>query len=148
MNFAEGTRFSEAKRVQRGSPYRHLLSPRVGGFLTLVEAVEQGVDGLIDLTLIYPQDVSFWTFLAGGLPEIEIRANRIDGACLPSTRESASRWLEERWREKDAAIAERREVASALGVPASSEASGLCSDPKDLHGPGGTADRGGGKERT
>lgn len=116
MNFAEGTRFSEAKRVQRGSPYRHLLSPRIGGFLTLIEGVEEGVDGLIDLTLIYPKEVSFWGFLAGGLPEIEIRAKRIDGACLPATRESASRWLAERWSEKDAAIAERRGASIARGV--------------------------------
>ncbi|MDT8280970.1 MAG: hypothetical protein RQ806_10550, partial [Erythrobacter sp.] len=48
MNFGEGTRFSEAKRVQRASPYRHLLSPRVGGLLTLIETVEhEAVDGLI-----------------------------------------------------------------------------------------------------
>lgn len=116
MNFAEGTRFSEAKRVQRGSPYHHLLSPRIGGFLTLIETVEhEAVDGLIDLTLIYPRNVSFWAFLAGGLPEIEIRAKRIGSACLPSTRESASRWLAERWSEKDAAIAERREAVTARG---------------------------------
>jgi len=115
MNFAEGTRFDEAKRVQRGSPYRHLLSPRIGGFLTLVEAVEEGVEGLIDLTLIYPSNVSFWTFLAGELPEIEIRAERIDRACLPTTRESASRWLAERWSQKDAKIAACREAASARG---------------------------------
>jgi len=122
MNFAEGTRFSEAKRVQGGSPYRHLLRPRVGGFLALVEAVEQGqgVDGLIDLTLIYPKNVSFWAFLAGGLPEIEIRAERIDRASLPADRESASRWLAERWSAKDAAIAERREAARAHGASASS----------------------------
>lgn len=122
MNFAEGTRFSEAKRAQGGSPYRHLLRPRVGGFLTLVEAVEQGqgVDGLIDLTLIYPKDVSFWAFLAGGLPEIEIRAERIERTRLPTDRESASRWLAERWSAKDAAIAERRDAARARGVSASS----------------------------
>lgn len=123
MNFAEGTRFSEVKRVQRSSPYRHLLTPRVGGFLTLTEAVEEGVEGLIDLTLVYPKDVSFWGFLAGDLPEIEIRAQRIDSACLPRTRESASRWLAERWSEKDAAIAESREPAIARGASESSEAS-------------------------
>ena len=31
LNFIEGTRFSENKRVDRKSPYNHLLQPRAGG---------------------------------------------------------------------------------------------------------------------
>ena len=32
LNFIEGTRFSDQKRVDRQSDYRNLLKPRAGGF--------------------------------------------------------------------------------------------------------------------
>jgi 1-acyl-sn-glycerol-3-phosphate acyltransferase len=108
MNFAEGSRFSEARRLDSGSRYRHLLEPRVGGLLTLVEALGGELEAVVDLTLIYPRSVSFWRFLSGAVPEVEILAEVIDPATLPRTREEASRWLETRWARKDAAIESAR----------------------------------------
>jgi len=108
VNFAEGTRWTEAKRVASKSPYRHLLSPRVGGFRTLIEALGPEVDALIDLTLVYPRNISFWAFLAGRAPKIGIVASKLDARSVPTTRKEASEWLAERWSQKDATIEHRR----------------------------------------
>lgn len=116
MNFAEGTRFEERKREQTESPYRYLLRPRVGGFLALLEAMAGEFDALIDLTLVYPRPASFWAFLAGEVPEIEITATRFDPDTLPTTREAAGDWLAERWSEKERAIAMRRQAGDAKGA--------------------------------
>lgn len=115
MNFAEGTRFAEAKREQTDSPYRHLLRPRVGGLLALIDAIGDDIDALIDLTLIYPGPMSFWGFLAGGMPEIEIRAARIDPKSLPRSQAEAGAWLADRWARKDAAIEASRAARAARG---------------------------------
>lgn len=117
MNFVEGTRFTEEKREVTGSPYRHLLRPRVGGFLTLAEALEGRVDALIDLTLVYPRPTSFWCFLSGQLAEIEIRASKVDVKTLPRTPEAAREWLDRRWAEKDAAIESARAAERACEDP-------------------------------
>lgn len=109
MIFVEGTRFSAAKRDASDSPYRHLLKPRVGGFSALLDALDEDLDRVIDLTLIYPQPLSFWELLsgqglAGAQGEISIEAEAIARADLPRTREARARWLERRWADKDLRI--------------------------------------------
>jgi 1-acyl-sn-glycerol-3-phosphate acyltransferase len=108
MNFVEGTRWTEAKHMATASPYRHLLAPRVGGFHALLENLGSELEALIDLTLVYPRNVSFWAFLGGRVREVEIVAAKLDVASIPRSREGAGRWLAERWAEKDATIERRR----------------------------------------
>lgn len=115
MSFAEGTRSTPEKRAQRESPYQFLLAPRVGGFYALVEGVGDEIEGVVDLTLGYPTSVSFWTFLSGELPPVEIGAVLFERSDLPQSREAAALWLSARWDEKDRRIAAIR--AKAEGNP-------------------------------
>ena len=109
MNFAEGTRFSEEKRVARGSRFDHLLDPKAGGFSALVEALGPDLDRIIDLTLIYPIGTSFWKFLSGDCDPIRIEARSTPRTSLGEHREAWRDWLEEAWAIKDRTITEHRE---------------------------------------
>ncbi|MFK7896003.1 MAG: acetyltransferase [Myxococcota bacterium] len=111
MTFAEGSRSTPAKRAAQKSPYEFLLAPRVGGFHALLDALEEDVEGVIDLTLGYPDSVSFWCFLSGELPSVAVSAEFYSRESLPSSRAEASDWLAARWAEKDARIAEIRSRA-------------------------------------
>lgn len=104
MNFAEGTRLTEEKRLASASPYRHLLTPRVGGLSALVEALGDDLVSIVDVSLIYPETPSFWAFAAGQVGPIEIEIERITIAELPGGREALSGWLAEQWRRKDERI--------------------------------------------
>ncbi|WP_420464899.1 acetyltransferase [Panacagrimonas sp.] len=68
VNFLEGTRFSEAKRQARRSPYRHLLRPKSAGLSFMLNAMGEQFGGVIDVTLAY-QQVSrkplLWSWLCG-----------------------------------------------------------------------------------
>lgn len=45
LNFIEGTRFTRAKAAEQGSPYRHLLRPRVGGIGFVLASLGDQLDG-------------------------------------------------------------------------------------------------------
>ena len=117
VNFAEGTRFDEAKRIDSQSPFEHLLDPRVGGLHTLREAVGDQVETVIDLTLIYPRESSFWEFLSGAVDKVEVEAELIPTSSLPATREALREWLSARWALKDSRIAVRRQAIEAGSHP-------------------------------
>src|SRR5438477_4727903 len=64
LTFLEGTRFSEEKRADQESPYRHLLRPRVGAIAFVLASLGDQLDGIIDVTLAYPGgDVTMWDFV-------------------------------------------------------------------------------------
>jgi 1-acyl-sn-glycerol-3-phosphate acyltransferase len=67
VNFAEGTRFSEEKRVSKNSPYRHLLRPKAAGLSYTLNAMGDQFDGVIDVTIAYrPSRYPYvWSFLTG-----------------------------------------------------------------------------------
>lgn len=115
MNFAEGTRFTAEKHAASQSPFRHLLRPRAGGLLAVIEALDEHVEAIVDLTLIYPGDAaSFWRFLAGAVPTIDVQAERIPIGAIPRDREGLDEWLSQRWAEKDSRIERaRRQRAEA-----------------------------------
>ena len=108
LNFAEGTRFTEEKRVERGSPYRNLLAPRVGGLASLREALDGTLTEVVDVTLVYAEDATFWRFLCGLVPRVETDVERIPAEAVPREREALIEWLDERWRRKDRLISEAR----------------------------------------
>lgn len=54
LNYLEGTRFSQAKHHQQSSPYRHLLKPKAGGFALAIELLGGQIDGILDMTIVYP----------------------------------------------------------------------------------------------
>ena len=66
LNFTEGTRFTPAKQAAQGSPFRHLLKPRVGGVETVLDGLREQLDGVLDATIYYPGPApTFWQFLCG-----------------------------------------------------------------------------------
>ena len=108
INFVEGTRFAEEKRARSGTPLEHLLPPRAGGFVALVEALGRDLDSILDLTLIYPPETSFWKFLSGEGGPVRIEARTVPREELGSNGEAWRQWLGRTWREKDDALREAR----------------------------------------
>src|SRR5690606_37601211 len=63
--FAEGTRATPERRSSRATPHRHLLPPRVGGFGALCDGLGEALAGVVDCTIVYPNDAgptTFWRF--------------------------------------------------------------------------------------
>src|SRR5690606_16970766 len=67
INFLEGTRFTETKRVERQSPYRHLLRPKAGGMSFTLNAMGEQFAGIIDVTIAYRPTTKplLWSFACG-----------------------------------------------------------------------------------
>lgn len=127
VNFAEGTRFSEEKRVSKKSPYRHLLRPKAAGLAFTLDAMGDQFAGIIDLTIAYrPSKYPvLWSFLIGEQTELAIH---IDVLPVPAElmagnyaedkvfRERFHAWLNGLWQRKDARLERminRRPAAAA-----------------------------------
>ena len=117
MTFPEGTRFTEAKRKQQNSPFRHLLRPRYGGIGQVLYSFDDALDQLIDVTIIYPDGTpGLWQFVSGQVKKISVSIRVLPiGAEVrgKNFREDATaknalkRWLDDLWTEKEQYIAIR-----------------------------------------
>ena len=118
INFVEGTRFSEAKREARNSPYEYLLLPRAGGIAVALSAMGEVFDAILDVTLVYADGPpKFWDMVCGDRVEVtlDVRVVPVDPALASGDyqndrefRRQVHRWLGRLWQEKDARIAEIR----------------------------------------
>lgn len=126
MNFVEGTRFTPDKHAAQASPYRHLLKPKSGGVAFVLEAMGEGLQAILDVTVVYP----------GGQPTLldlfadRVGEVRVDVLERPIPRELASgdyqndaafrerfqAWMNALWTDKDATYA--RLASEAAGEPA------------------------------
>jgi 1-acyl-sn-glycerol-3-phosphate acyltransferase len=116
INFVEGTRFSEAKRVARNSPYEHLLLPRAGGVAVALSAMGEVFDAILDVTLVYADGPpKFWDMVCGDRVDVivDVRTLPIESELVTGDyqndrefRRYVHRWLGGLWQEKDARIAE------------------------------------------
>ena len=128
MNFPEGTRFSPSKRDRFGSPFRHLLTPRIGGMGQVLYALGDQLDALIDVTIVYPaaaRPPTFWDLLTGRVSTVVVRAARRD---IPDAlrgrdfradlevREQLESWMMQMWEEKDALIGQLQSPQAATAV--------------------------------
>ena len=114
INFIEGTRFSEAKRERRGSPYRNLLAPRAGGVALALSSMGDMFSSLLDVTVVYPEGPpKFWDMVCGELAHVVVEVNAravepwLTSGDYVNDREFRRRfhqWLGEVWTEKDARI--------------------------------------------
>ena len=102
--YPEGTRFTPEKHEAGGASYRHLLGPRPGGFATMVDALRDGGDAIIDLSICYPETARFWRFLSGAVAEPELTADRIRFSEVDA---DPAVWLARRWQLKDAWLGNR-----------------------------------------
>lgn len=115
VNFAEGTRFTEAKRVAKQSPFRHLLRPKSAGLSFTLNAMGEQFAGLIDVTFAYrPTDKPIlWSWLCGEQNQLAIHVDLID---IPAElvhgnydsdaafRERFQTWVNDLWSRKDARL--------------------------------------------
>ena len=114
MNFVEGTRFTEAKRVESGSPYRELLPARAGGMSFVLSAMGGILHSMLDVTIAYrPRTPSLWDLCCGRLGRVmvDVRKRAIeawmaegDYANDPVFRGRIQAWLGGIWAEKDHAL--------------------------------------------
>jgi 1-acyl-sn-glycerol-3-phosphate acyltransferase len=128
MSFPEGTRFSEQKRVGSGSPYQSLLKPRIGGIGQVLYALGDQLDGLVDVTIVYPdaasdQPPTFWQLVSGQIPRIVARTQlrKIPAELLGrefrrdrTFRADLQAWMDQQWLEKDALILQLEQRDSNL----------------------------------
>jgi 1-acyl-sn-glycerol-3-phosphate acyltransferase len=74
INFSEGTRFTEQKKLQQGSPYQHLLKPKTGGIAIVVDQLQDYLKGIVNVTIVYePKHLGLWDFMTGNFRKIHIR---------------------------------------------------------------------------
>jgi 1-acyl-sn-glycerol-3-phosphate acyltransferase len=115
VNFAEGTRFSEAKRIAQPSPHRHLLRPKSAGLAFTLAAMGEQFDGIIDVTIAYrpSRHPIVWSFLTGEQAQlaIHIDVRPVPEDVLvgdyqddPEYRARFQSWVNGLWTRKDARL--------------------------------------------
>ncbi|NLD70631.1 MAG: acyltransferase [Limnobacter sp.] len=144
MNFPEGTRFTEAKRIEQKSPYRNLLKPRAGAMALAMNVLGERFRALLDVTIVYPGGIpSFWDFLCGRVTKIIVRIRPVeipaelatgDYATDSRFRKTIQRWLIAMWKDKD------REIDALLGRPSPQPAAAAAVDAMPTTSGDGDAD--------
>ena len=116
FNFAEGTRFTQAKHDQQQSPFRYLLKPKAGGIAFVLDAMGEQLQSLVDVTIHYPCGrPGFWDLLCGRVPQI---VARFDEVAIPGEfigksydqdtvyRQAFQQWINALWVAKDQQLEE------------------------------------------
>jgi 1-acyl-sn-glycerol-3-phosphate acyltransferase len=127
VNFAEGTRFSEAKRLAQPSPHRHLLRPKSAGLAFTLGAMGEQFAGVIDVTIAYKpsRHPIVWSFLTGEQADlaihIDVRPVPVellvgDYQDDPAYRARFQGWVNGLWTRKDARL-ERMLNRRPAGAP-------------------------------
>jgi 1-acyl-sn-glycerol-3-phosphate acyltransferase len=112
VNFLEGTRFTQAKRAARGSPYANLLRPKAAGLSFTLNAMGEQFAGIVDVTLCYAPSRygPLHSFLGGEQRRLKARVRVIpvpaglmhgDYQDDPLFRERFQAWVNELWQRKD-----------------------------------------------
>jgi len=123
VNYLEGTRFTEAKRLEQQSPYRYLLKPKAGGVAFVLAALGEQLDALLDVTIVYPGNKApgFWDLLNGSISRviIDIQVRELDPALWagdyendPEFRQTVQAWVNQLWVAKDQRIEQLRQEMS------------------------------------
>jgi 1-acyl-sn-glycerol-3-phosphate acyltransferase len=119
VNYLEGTRFTQTKHSQQGSPYRYLLKPKAGGVAFVLAAMGEQLDAVLDVTVVYPGSriPGFWKLISGQVPRVivDIQTHELDPALWqgdyendPVFRAYVQNWVNRLWLDKDARIAQLR----------------------------------------
>ena len=121
--YPEGTRFSEAKRervlerlaragdvkqLEYASALHHVLPPRPGGVLGLLDAAP-GADAIVCAHAGFEAAASLTQLWRGALlgRRICVRFERVPRGRIPADREARAAWLRDLWRDVDAWVAAR-----------------------------------------
>ncbi|MGH8456527.1 MAG: acyltransferase [Stenotrophobium sp.] len=115
VNFLEGTRFTETKRLKKRSPYRHLLRPKSAGLSFTLNAMGDQFADMMDVTIAYRQTQKSlcWSWLCGEQDDLVIR---VDVMPIPAElmhgdyehdeeyRARFQTWVNDLWARKDARL--------------------------------------------
>ena len=114
VNFLEGTRFTQGKRVKQRAPYEHLLRPKAGGIAFAIQSLGERFSAMIDTTIVYDgKPPSFWDLACGRVGKVTMRLRQVD---IPQRfimmdymnnvedKKAFQAWLHKLWLEKDALI--------------------------------------------
>ena len=118
LNFAEGTRRTEEKHRLQDYAFKHLLKPKAGGINYTLGGMGSHLNGLVDVTIIYPDGVPrFWDFLQGKCGRVIFDARyrplpefSAEHAGATQHKAQVAQWVQRLWEEKDALIS--RHLAS------------------------------------
>ena len=118
--------FTRDKHAAQESPFQHLLKPKVGGVGFVIEALEDKLHHLVDVTLHYPNGApGFYEFLSGDCPEVHLTVtlHEIPSVADGEFRDAVSRKVEALWQDKDSYLQALRGVphddedAASAGAP-------------------------------
>jgi 1-acyl-sn-glycerol-3-phosphate acyltransferase len=110
MSFIEGTRFTQAKHDKQKSPFNYLLKPQAGSITSVLDAMGEHLNTLVDATICYPDGIPSFADLLGGRVKrvhIEIHTQKIDrelrGDLMNDRTQKIAlqKWLTQFWHDKD-----------------------------------------------
>lgn len=114
LNYVEGTRYTPKKHELQQSPYQGLLKPKAGGIALALGALGDKIDGVLDMTIVYPDGIpTYGDLWKGNIRRIGIDVRHVTvPADLQSrlsagqyqenaqTRQDMYDWLDELWQQK------------------------------------------------
>lgn len=117
INFVEGTRINETKRINQKSPYKHLLKPKANGMALTLSTLGGQFEKILNITIIYPQtqfhsDKVLNAVLLGKVQDVIIHIEQLDVPQInyaeyknnKELRVGFQRWLNKIWQQKDQLI--------------------------------------------
>ncbi len=118
MNFVEGTRFTPEKHKKQQSPFQSLLKPKAGGIAFVLDAMNEHLTTIVDVTIYYPDGIpTFADFLAGRIKNVQVDiqtieiAKELNGDYFNDRNYKIffQKWLTQLWHDKDARLIKMRE---------------------------------------
>lgn len=123
LNYLEGTRFTTQKQQQQQSPYQHLLKAKAGGLALALHILGDKIDALVDMTIVYEDDVPTYSdFWLGSTQTVRVHLRKIElpewifnGSYEddPAYRQQFQQWVDEIWQQKDQLIAQMKAQKTA-----------------------------------
>jgi 1-acyl-sn-glycerol-3-phosphate acyltransferase len=118
LNYLEGTRFTKSKHDKQNAPYQHLLKPRAGGMSLAIEALGANIDGILDMTIVYPDGVpTYGDLWKGNIKRlgVDVRHIKMPEGLFTAIQNGGYEndeaikaqmfdWLDETWQQKDQLI--------------------------------------------
>jgi len=114
VNFMEGTRFSDEKKIKVESSYDNLLPPRAGGAAYVIGILGGRMKNVLDVTICYAGDKSsLWDVFCGRVKSIhvDVKLRKITEDLIGDYsdleyRKHFIKWVNQLWLEKDHNLAE------------------------------------------
>lgn len=110
MSFIEGTRYTQEKHDKQKSPFNHLLKPKAGGIAFVLDAMDENLNKIVDVTIYYPEGIpTFGDFLCGRVKKVQVEVHtteiteELKGDYFNDRNYKIyfQKWLTQYWHDKD-----------------------------------------------